>query len=258
MIKFKVKRAVSGDVLFIADIDADETTPCEIKLRLAVEWALKRGVDLRNADLQGVDLQSTDLRNANLQRANLIDANLRGVDLRNADLRNANLRNANLRCADLRSTDLRNADLQSADLRHADLRCANLFNACLFNTNLSNADLSSSRGLLDPISYTEENFERNEKGILAYKTFDSEYQHPDTWIIEVGAILEEAVNQLPTDMCGCGINVATLKWIKENTARNTDVWKCLIRWEWAAGIVVPYNSDGKIRCGKLQLLEIVK
>ena len=35
------------------------------------------------------------------------------------------------------------------------------------------------------------------------------------------------------------------------------VWKCLIRYEWACGITVPYNTNGKIRCGRLQLLNVV-
>lgn len=38
----------------------------------------------------------------------------------------------------------------------------------------------------------------------------------------------------------------------------TDVWKVLIRWEWLAGVCVPYNTDGKIRCERVKLVEIVE
>ena len=32
----------------------------------------------------------------------------------------------------------------------------------------------------------------------------------------------------------------------------------LICWEWLCGVCVPYGSDGKIRCEKVELLEVVK
>lgn len=37
-----------------------------------------------------------------------------------------------------------------------------------------------------------------------------------------------------------------------------DIWKVLIRWEWLCGVCVPYNSDGKIRCERVELVEIVE
>ena len=72
------------------------------------------------------------------------------------------------------------------------------------------------------------------------------------------SVINETVNFNRTSLCSSGINVATLDWIRKNT--NTDVeniWKVLIRWEWLAGVCVPYNTDGKIRCEKVELLSIV-
>lgn len=151
----------------------------------------------------------------------------------------ANLREADLRGADLREADLPEADLSGANLREADLR---------------GADLSGAKGLLNPIDYIKENFEATSEGIICYKTFGNNYTPPSNWVIAPGSIIEEVVNPLPTLDCACGVNVATLDWVKEN---DRDIWRCLIRWEWLAGVCVPLNTDGKIRAARVQLLEVV-
>ena len=33
------------------------------------------------------------------------------------------------------------------------------------------------------------------------------------------------------------------------------LWRCRIRYEDGPGVVVPYNTDGKARCERLELLE---
>lgn len=55
-----------------------------------------------------------------------------------------------------------------------------------------------------------------------------------------------------TNDCGCGINVAPLRWVKKNF--NKQIWKLLIKWEWLPGVVVPYSTDGKIRCERAMIL----
>lgn len=102
----------------------------------------------------------------------------------------------------------------------------------------------------------ETNFERTAEGYLAYKTFGGQYQAPLGWKIEKGAVISENVNACRADSCGSGINVVPLDWVKENHKGN--VWKCLIRFEWLAGVIVPFNTDGKIRCERVELIEIVK
>ena len=143
--------------------------------------------------------------------------------------------------ADLSGTDLSDADLSDADLSGADL---------------SGANLSGSQGLLDAINYMEANFERTDEGYIVYKSFNENYSAPDSWKIEPGEIIEETVNCDSTTECGCGINVAPLEWVRRN-GRNQP-YKLLIRWEWLPGVVVPYNTDGKIRCSKAQILEAVE
>ena len=166
------------------------------------------------------------------------------------------LSDANLRRADLSGADLRRADLSGAVLRRADLRRANLSDAVLRRANLSDAVLSGSKGLLDAINYMEAHFERTDDGYIVYKTFGENYRAPESWKIEPGEIIEEAVNCDRTTECGCGINVAPLEWVRRNGCNQP--YKLLIRWEWLPGVVVPYNTDGRIRCSKAQILEAVE
>ncbi len=165
---------------------------------------------------------------------------LRGADLSDANLSGADLSGANLRGANLSDADLRRADLSDADLRGADLRRANL---------------SDATGLLDPAEYMEANFERTADGFIVYKSFGTNYPPPAGWVIEPGAILTEVVNPDRGTDCGCGINVAPRDW---SSFGSGDLWRCLIRYEWLPGVVVPFHTDGKIRTSRLQLLEIVE
>lgn len=68
---------------------------------------------------------------------------------------------------------------------------------------------------------------------------------------------EETVNFDRCTECGSGINVAPLEWVKTYYP-NDLIWKVLIRWEWLPGVCVPYESNGKIRCERVELLEVVE
>ncbi len=200
-------------------------------LELLKESKAKATEYLRGADLRRANLSYADLSDADLRRANLSYANLRGADLSDADLRRANLSDANLR----------GADLGGADLSDADLRRANL---------------SGSHGLLDAINFMEAHFERTDEGYIVYKSFGENYTAPETWKIEPGSIIKETVNCDRTTERGCGINVVPLEWVRREGCNQP--YKLLIRWEWLLGVVVPYNTDGKIRCSKAQILEAVE
>ena len=181
---------------------------------------------------------------------------LSGADLSGADLSGANLRRADLSGANLRRADLSGADLSGANLSDANLSGADLSGANLSGANLSDANLSGSQGLLDAINFMEAHFERTDDGYIVYKSFNSSYDAPDRWKIEPGEVIEEVVNPDRTRECGCGINVAPLEWVRNDNYNQP--YKLLIRWEWLPGVVVPYNTDGKIRCSKAQILEAVK
>ena len=136
-----------------------------------------------------------------------------------------------------------------------DLRSANLS-----GSNLRSADLSGSNGIMSAIAFMDAHFERTPDGFIAYKTFGSSYSPNSDWKIEPGSVLTEVVNPDRTCDCGCGINVAPLSWVKDNATNGgrLSIWKVLIRWEWLMGVVVPFGSDGKVRCEKVELIEVVK
>ncbi|MCK9600534.1 MAG: pentapeptide repeat-containing protein, partial [Sphaerochaeta sp.] len=147
---------------------------------------------------------------------------------------------------------LSRANLSRADLTDADLTRANLTDA-----NLSRANLSRAKGLLDPSEYLAEKFEATDEGILCYKSFESNYAPPPDWNIEPHAVITEICNPCRTTACASGVNVATLEWAQRNN-RCREIWKCLIRWIDLAGVVVPYNTDGKIRASRVELIEVVR
>ena len=143
-----------------------------------------------------------------------------------------------------------------ADLRDAYLRGANLRGVNLRRANLRGADLSGVKGLKTAREFMSQ-FDEDEHGWIVYKTFGAYKSPPSTWTIEPGTI-EEVVNQDPATTCASGINFATLRWIEQDSkCRRLDVWRCRIRYEDAPDITVPYNTSGKARCGRLELIEIV-
>ena len=139
-----------------------------------------------------------------------------------------------------------------ANLRGADLSRANLSGA-----NLTGANLSGATGLLSAADYMLNTFEWTPVGVIAYKTFNGQYLPPDHWKLEPGSVITETVNPDRCTDCGSGVNVATLEWVKA-TYPGLTIRKVLIRLGDLPGVVVPYHTDGKIRCERVQLLEVVK
>ena len=213
--------------------------------------------NLSGAKLSGANLSDADLSGANLSCADLSCADLSNAKLSCANLSGAYLSGAYLSCADLSGAKLSCANLSDADLSGAYLSCAKLSCANLSDADLSGADLSGATGLLNPIDYLAEKFERTEDGYVVYKVFNGCYVPPAKWKVEPGEVITEEVNSCRTDECGCGINVAPLEFVKRNFL-GKDIYKLLIKWEWLAGVVVPYNTDGKIRCSRALIIEKVE
>ena len=135
---------------------------------------------------------------------------------------------------------------------------ANLSEANLYDANLSGANLSEAENLLNPIEWMSANFEHDDLGFIVYKGIgNTEYAPPDYWTIEPNSFIEEVANLNPTTLCGCGVNFASINWIRNNY-KESIIWRCRIRWMDCVGVVVPYNTDGKARCSRLELIEIVK
>ena len=160
---------------------------------------------------------------------------------------------ANLSNADLRYANLSNADLSNANLSNANLRYANLSNA-----NLSGANLSGAQGLKRAADFLSQ-FKQDDLGLLVYKRIegvngDTQYSPNPNWTIKKGEFLEENPNPTKTQECGCGVNFGTLQYCKENY-RNADLWLCRILWIDLADVIVPFGTDGKARCARLQLVK---
>ena len=230
------------------------------------------GADLTGAVLIGVDLSRADFTGANLTGANLSKANLTnavftGADLTEADLPYANLTWAylartnlsrvdffqvNLTEADLTGANLTSASLNEANLKYANLTGANLAGTRLTLADLTDANLSGVTGLLTARQFLTL-FQTDDDGVLVWKRIgETAHTAPAHWKIEPGSFLEEVCNPLPTVECGCGVNFGTEDWCRRNHCR-ADLWLCRIHWLDLAGVVIPYNNDGKARCSRLQL-----
>jgi uncharacterized protein YjbI with pentapeptide repeats len=211
-------------------------------LRSHERWLKSGHLEGERADLGSAhDLSGANLRDANLQEADLREAVLNGAGLQKADLSRADARSANLHSADLRWANLTSASLHETDLRYA---------------RLDGADLSGAKGLVTPADYIERNFETGNNGVLCYKVFECFYDAPDYWKIEEDSVIEENASPIRTRDCACGINVTTRKWMERNNYTNK-AWRCRIAWPDLAGVVVPYNTGGKIRAERVRLLEKV-
>lgn len=175
----------------------------------------------------------------------LMDADLSGLKFNNADLRQAFLSNVNLACA-----DLRNCDFRSANFNHVDFTNAQLSGAYFENTSMIDVKgLPTQEEMLDKL------FKKTKEGYIVYKTFGAYYDVPDYWDIDEGSIIKEDVDLDRRRACSCGINVATNEWILVDPICGCKpIWKCLLSFDDLDSVCVPYGTEGKIRCGRLKLL----
>lgn len=153
-------------------------------------------------------------------------------------------------------TQLENVEFGDCVLGDVDFTSSRMVNTEFWYSPTHGINMSGVKGNLNisPIEFMEQNFEKTEEGYIVYKTFYYTRRPPGYWTVEEGSIISENVNTNSFEDCGSGINVSTLEWIKKNRLKSP-IWKCLIKWEWLVGVIVPYNTDGKIRASRVQLLE---
>ena len=116
-------------------------------IKITVEEAVKKNVNLALADLGYADLDGANLRGANLANANLRGANLLGADLIGADLEGANLEDADISWADLTGANLKDANLKDANLKGAILTGANLKGANIERANIYCTKLNGAKNI---------------------------------------------------------------------------------------------------------------
>ena len=147
------------------------------------------------------------------------------------------------------------ASLSDASLTDADLNDANLTGADLYGANLKGANLSQSKDLLMASEWLKQKFKFNKKGYIVYKAEGNPiYQPPNCW--KNSKFITEIPNPLRSQDCGCGVNFGTIDWIKNNynitPNGETRIRRMYLHWEDLADVVVPYNTDGKARCARLE------
>lgn len=228
--------------------------------RVCVSFANKGFRDVHIFDgLYGADFHDSSFGNSNCRSVGFNRSDFTGVKAWHCDFINA----------DFSGCDLTRAYFNQCDLRGANFGGASLIGTGFINCKLDDAKFDAatatrpvfngSTGVFDPIEFMANYFERTEEGYIVYKIFDGMYKMPGDWDIKPGSVIAENANLNPFDSCGCGVNVATLGRVRnfriENGAFDHPIWRCLIRWEWLPGVVVPFGSNGKIRCSRVQLLD---
>lgn len=206
-----------------------------------------------NKDLKGKDFFDANLERASFFRADISYATFHCADLRRALFQEVTAAGANFREANLGRACFYGADLTGAILPHASINAA---------------DFRQTKGLLNDYEWLNQNLASTDEGYIAYKIFGvcthtvfSRCAECDHTIpgLSPGQTMSEITDPTRTVLMGAGVEVGTREWADSQQPYGSpgEVWKVLIRWKWAAGIVVPYHTDGRFRCPKIEFLRYV-
>lgn len=262
--------SIDAETLYKADFKNNDLKNANFKNHYLVKS------DFTNANLTGADFTGAALIGANFSQANLTSAKFTGANLFKAIFKSTTFLGANLSCVCLNETNLSGAELIGVNLSYADLAGANftgtnfaganlthvnLVGANLYNANLNGvclcgANISNAQGLPTARDYISK-FETDDFGVIVYKAItNTAHAIPDYWNIVPNTFIEEAVNRDATFKCACGISFGTKEWVLDNYPKSV-IWKCRIHYLDLADVVVPYNTNGAARCGRLELLEVI-
>jgi len=188
------------------------------------------------------------------------------IIFKNCEFKNIAFSNCTLIASNFQNCIFKWSSFNNCNLRKINFTGSKFDQFSIYDSNTFGINLSNTFGLLKQSKFLNK-FKKTNDGIICYKTFNCSYKSNQNWKIEENSIIEEEVDFDRWNNCGCGINVATKKWVKyfARTShvdgllyKKLDIWKCLIPNDATPTIVVPYNSDGKFRVGKLKLLKKVK
>ncbi len=238
----------TGDIVIEGDHTGKDFNFYQVKIK--GDLLIAREATFRNLYAREATFNDLDAREATFNDLDAREATFRNLYAREATFRNLYAREATFNDLDAREATFNDLDAREATFNDLDARAT-----AMKTYNFSGAKWAKR---LTASQYLAERFERTDKGYIVYKTFGAFNMPNPAWVIEPNSVIEEIPNLLPTVECGAGINVAPLRWVEENNSRTTPIWKCLIEWDWLSDVVVPWMTDGKIRCGKLRLLEIVE
>jgi hypothetical protein len=161
--------------------------------------------------------------------------------------------------ADLRGANLRGANLRGANLYGADLRGANLRGANLRGANLYGADLRGAKNILNYLRNDLNILKMQENELIAFKYVNKDLLSPtsDKKIkYEIGETIEEKdFNNDEKELCGSGLNVASLEWcLRENNGNTDDYIYLKVKFRPEDIVAIPYFTNGKFRVKKLTVI----
>ena len=155
------------------------------------------------------------------------------------------------------------ADLSGANLYRANLYGADLSGANLCGANLYRANLCGAKNIFPKIFRNALSILKHQTGKLkAFKYFTkldgrliSPYQHTDYVVGKT--YIADKYNTDETELCGEGLNVATLEWCLRDTKCAKNIAYCEVEFYASDIVAIPFISDGKFRVKKMKLVRIV-
>lgn len=207
--------------------------------------------DLNRSNFVNTEIELGSMTKTNLNYSNFEHSSFSMISAPEADFSHSSFYDVKFRATSLKKADFSYTSLINVTFFHCSLMEANFTGAVFSNVSFPFSDLSGAKGFSDPSDFIAK-LEHTPDGVIVYKTFNQFYDSPSYWEIAPGKILKEECDTNRTVLCSYGINVGTLDWVNKNTSG--PIWRCLIRWEWLPGVVVPFNTNGLFRCNRLEII----
>lgn len=137
--------SVRNTILGILSDNGSRWRKADSPIKIILNGAYLRGLNLNHIDLSGASLRGVDLSFSSLLHARLPDANLTGAKMRNADLRYSTFTGATLVRADLSGSKMAWSDFQGAQLSNATLNKASCVSANFSHSILRKAKLQNAK-----------------------------------------------------------------------------------------------------------------
>lgn len=194
----------------------------------------------------GADFTGLELSMSQFFKSHLLNSSFDGSSLERSQLRDCTIENTSFFRARLRDLDMLNCTFRGFDSRTLEL------------ADINKVNFSGSTGLPDPIEWMDENFGEPDKyGYIVYKSFSNSTpcseERNKKWKPEPGLIITEQVNPNRTTCCGSGVSFGTRNWCIARYG-SKHLWVCRLHYKDLLNVVVPFETDGKARCGRLELL----
>lgn len=131
------------------------------------------------------------------------------------------------------------------------------------STTENDVSYHGGRDEFDPSLYVRSYFHKVSHGYIGFKSFCEAHKpfgNPSSWEINHGSVIEEVCDSDVNKECSYGISFGSFEYMRKTYITNgcMDIHAILIRNEDIFGVCVPYNTDGKLRTSRLQILNKVE